>query len=75
MEGNATETTEIKIGDRVIQANAIGPKGRVQNVRIETTRSTIKQNADESLGISITVLWDNGTLSHFVPEGLKKVDS
>jgi hypothetical protein len=60
-----------KAGDRVTRAGIAGPQGTVQNVRIESVRETIKQDGDEPRGISITVLWDNGTLSHFVPEGLE----
>lgn len=66
-------------GDRVIHIDETngkplqGPTGTVQNIRVETVRSSLKPNENEPLGIAITVLWDNGTLSHFVPESLKKV--
>lgn len=61
-------------GDRVRRTDGVsGPKGTVQNVRIESVRSSLKPNTSEQLGVAITVLWDNGTLSHFVPDGLEKV--
>lgn len=66
-------------GDRVIHIDEItkkpheGPTGTVQNIRVETVRSSLKPNENEPLGIAITVLWDNGTLSHFVPESLQRV--
>lgn len=70
METNA----EFKPGDRVIRADGVqGPEGTVQNIRVETVRSSLKPSISEAPGIAITVLWDNGTLSHFIPEGLKKI--
>lgn len=66
-------------GDRVIHIDEVsgqampGPAGTVQNIRIETVRSSLKPKENEPLGIAITVLWDNGTVSHFVPESLKKI--
>ena len=66
-------------GDRVIHIDEMsgnplpGPSGTVQNIRVETVRSSLKPNENEPLGIAITVLWDNGTLSHFVPESLRKI--
>lgn len=66
-------------GDRVVhidqESGAVlpGPSGTVQNIRIETVRSSLKPNENEPLGMAVTVLWDNGTLSHFVPESLRKV--
>lgn len=67
-------------GDRVIHIDDAtgkalpGPSGTVQNIRVETVRSSLKPNDNDPLGIAITVLWDNGTISHFVPESLKKVN-
>lgn len=61
-----------KTGDRVVRAETKGPLGTVQNVRIETVRTSIKEGA-EAPGVTVTVLWDNGTLSHFIPEGIEKV--
>ena len=59
-----------KIGDRVKRLDVVGPIGTIQNIRIETLRESLKQDGDEPPAVTITVLWDNGTLSHFVPEGL-----
>ncbi len=58
-------------GDRVKQSGSDGPRGTVQKVRVETVRKSIKQKA-ELPGITVTVLWDNGTTSHFIPNGLEK---
>ena len=66
-------------GDRVVHIDEAsgkplpGPTGTVQNIRVETVRSSLKPNDNDPLGIAITVLWDNGTISHFVPESLQKV--
>ena len=63
-----------KPGDRVIRVDdQDGPLGTVQNIRIETVRSSLKPDSSEPRGIAVTVLWDNGTSSHFVPEGLRKI--
>ena len=61
---------KFKAGDRVVRQGDSGPLGTVQRVRIETSRSTIKEGGQEPPGITVTVLWDNGTTSHFVPESL-----
>ena len=63
---------KLKVGDRVIQAGEKGPVGTVQRIRIETKRNTIKSSDGEGPGITVTVLWDNGTLSHFVPDTLAR---
>ncbi len=64
-----------KPGDRVARADGlVGPTGTVQNIRVEVIRSSLKPSISEAPGLAITVLWDNGTLSHFVPDGLRKVD-
>ena len=60
-------------GDRVVRPGVEGPMGTVQNVRIETIRTSVKVEGAEPPGVAITVLWDNGTTSHFVPEALKKI--
>jgi hypothetical protein len=65
--------TEFQQGDRVKQANAGGMAGTVQKVRVETVRTSLKEDGNEPPGVTVTVLWDNGTLSHFVPEGLAKI--
>lgn len=62
-------------GNRVEQVGISSPKGTVQNVRVETVRTTIKQDDSEPPAETVTVLWDNGTVSHFVPEGLQLVQS
>lgn len=63
--------TGYKPGDRVVRASTASPVGTVQKVRIETIRTSIKEDGAEPAGVSIEVLWDNGTLSHFVPDGLQ----
>jgi hypothetical protein len=61
-------------GDRVKALGNSGPMGTVKRIRIETIRQSIKEEVrNEPPGMTVTVLWDNGTLSHFVPEGLEKV--
>ena len=64
---------DFKPGDRVIRPDVVGPKGTVQNVRIESVRTSVKAEGAEPPGIAVTVLWDNGTLSHFVPSALQKI--
>ena len=68
----ASANVPFKPGDRVTRCGIEGPTGTVQNVRIESVRETIKQDGEEPPGVAVTVLWDNGTVSHFVPEGLEK---
>lgn len=63
----------IKVGDRVKKVGVVGPIGTVRNIRVETARTTLKQDGTEPPGVCVTVLWDNGTLSNFVPDGLEKV--
>ena len=70
-----TVECSFKPGDRVRRkdnssGSASGPLGTVQKVRVETFRQSIKLDRSEPPGITVSVLWDNGTLSHFVPEGL-----
>lgn len=62
-----------KVGNRVKRVGVSGPLGTVRNIRIETVRTSLKQDGTEPPGVCVTVLWDNGTLSNFVPEGLEKV--
>ena len=59
-------------GDRVKRFGTLGPLGTVQNIRVETVRQSIKVEAGEPPGVAVTVLWDNGTKSHFVPGALEK---
>ena len=61
-----------KPGDRVLRPGVDGPMGTVQNVRVETMRTSVKAEGAEPPGVAVTVLWDNGTLSHFVPDALRK---
>ena len=68
-------TTEFKTGDRVKRAAVNGPLGTVQKVRVEIVRNQLKLEGGEPPGVTVTVLWDNGTLSHFVPDGLEKVEA
>jgi hypothetical protein len=66
--------TEFKRGDRVKRRDVAGPLGTVQNIRIESIRSSLKHDSSgEGPGVNVTVLWDNGTLSHFIPDGLERV--
>lgn len=67
--------SSFKPGDRVKRADGLsGPVGTVQNIRVEVVRSSLKPSISEAPGVAITVLWDNGTVSHFVPDGLKRAD-
>lgn len=63
---------EFQTGDRVKRINTDGPFGTVQSVRVETVRQSIKIDENEPLSVTVTVLWDNGSLSHLIPEGLSK---
>ncbi|MCB0323968.1 MAG: hypothetical protein KDD69_10355 [Bdellovibrionales bacterium] len=75
MAGNEQiDGASLKAGDRVKRVDTEGPLGVVQKVRIETVRQSIRPDGDPP-GITVTVLWDNGTLSHFVPGGLEKIGS
>jgi hypothetical protein len=60
-----------KQGDRVKRIGTEGPFGTVKQVRIESVRQSIRKEDGEPPGITVTVLWDSGTLSHFIPEGLE----
>ena len=62
-----------KIGDKVVVNGKKGPIGVVKEIRIETMRTSAKEKDKEGLGMSVTVIWDNGTISHFVPEALEKL--
>lgn len=65
---------DFKVGDQVVRKGQAGPVGLVRKIRKETIRTTLKESKDgaEDPAVTITVLWDNGTTSHFVPEGLAK---
>ena len=64
---------KFKAGDRVTRVNTDGPLGTVERVRVETVRETIKQEGGEDPAVTVTVIWDNGTLSHFIPDGLTRI--
>ena len=64
---------DFRVGDRVIRPDIDGPSGVIQNIRVETVKMSVKKDGQEQPGVAISVLWDNGTLSHFVPSALKKV--
>lgn len=68
----ADKKIDFNRGDRVRRTGSEGPFGTVENIRVETLRQSIKESNDAP-GIAITVLWDNGTKSHFVPGALDKV--
>lgn len=67
-----SEKLPFETGDRVKKSDTDGPFGTVQKVRVETVRKSIKES-DEPPSVTVTVLWDNGTTSHFVPNGLTKL--
>jgi len=64
---------EFKVGDQVVRRGQAGPVGIVRKIRQETVRTSLKESTDgeEEAAVTVTVLWDNGTTSHFVPEGLE----
>ncbi len=61
----------IKQGNRVLRTGTTGPKGTVKQIRVESIRQTMRTGEGDPLGVTVTVLWDNGTLGHFVPDGLE----
>lgn len=65
----ADKPNQIQVSDRVQRVKDPGLQGVVKELRTETTS---KQDAKEK-GLMVQVLWDNGTLSYFSPESLKKV--
>lgn len=58
-------------GDRVKRIQSNGCKGTVKEVREETMQAGDSREKDKPLIVS--VLWDNGTISSFGPNGLEKV--
>jgi hypothetical protein len=65
---------DFKQGDRVKRAGTAGPSGTVKQIRQETTRQTMRTvDGGEPPGVAVSVLWDNGSLAHFIPEGLEKI--
>ena len=63
----------LEIGDVVVRKGVSGPRGTIQNIRVETVRTQIVQGTDEGPGVTVSVFWDNGTVSHLIPNGLTKV--
>ena len=61
-----------KAGDLVQRVGKADCLGVVQKIRVETVRSSLREESSEGPGVTVTVLWDNGTVSHFVPDGLEK---
>jgi hypothetical protein len=61
-----------KAGDLVQRVGKSDSLGVVQKIRVETVRSSLREESSEGPGVTVTVLWDNGTVSHFVPDGLEK---
>lgn len=66
----AETKVDFKQGDRVKRSGTEGPLGTVKQVRVESVRQSLRAEDGEPPGVTVTVLWDNGTLSHFIPEGL-----
>ena len=62
--------TRVKLQDRVKRPHGGGCYGTVQEVRAEVSLSS---EPDREVGYIVVVLWDNGTLSSFSPDGLTVV--
>lgn len=67
----AENKIKFSTGDRVKRSGTEGPTGTVKQVRIESVRQSLRTEDGEPPGVTVTVLWDNGTLSHFIPEGIE----
>ena len=65
----AEKTAQLQISDRVQKIKEPGIQGIVKDIRTETTS---KQDSKEK-NLMIQVMWDNGTVSYFSPENLRKV--
>jgi hypothetical protein len=61
----------LRENDRVKRKDRPGAIGTVKSIRQETTASTVEQ---KDIALLVTVLWDNGTLSSFSPEGLDSAE-
>jgi hypothetical protein len=59
---------KLKVNDRVKRLSGEGCIGVVKEIRAETT--SIGDSKKEK-PVLISVLWDNGTISYFSPEGLQ----
>lgn len=66
---------KFRVGDRVIRAGVSGPHGTVKKVRVEVLGPSLREaaNGQEPAGVTVTVLWDNGTMSHLIPDGLETI--
>jgi len=64
-------TDSFSVGDRVKRKDFDGPLGTVHNVRTETVVASLKDSKEKPIE-TITVNWDNGTVSHLVPAGLSR---
>jgi hypothetical protein len=60
---------KFKVNDRVKRASGGGCIGVVKELRAETT--SIGDSKKEK-PLLVSVLWDNGTISYFSPEGLQQ---
>jgi hypothetical protein len=63
---------EFKVGDRVSRKDAEGPLGTIRQIREETKKSAARSSGKEGPGVTVQILWDNGTLSHLIPENLER---
>jgi hypothetical protein len=67
-----TTKKAFKEKDRVRRSWGEGCLGTVQQVREEVTSTS---GDVREKGLLISVLWDNGTLSYFSPEGLDIIEA
>ena len=63
---------KFKIDDRVKRGKGTGSNGTVKDLKTEVA-STTNPRPDETKGLMVQVLWDNGTLSYLAPEALEVV--
>ena len=64
---------DFKTGDRVTRVHVSGSQGTVKEIREETVQQGDSRDRDRPLIIGVQ--WDNGTVSFFGQQGLKKVTS
>ena len=65
------QNQSFEAGARVVRQGTAGPKGTVQKVRTDTVRSSIVNSKDMDRGTTVTVIWDNGTVSHYISGSLE----
>jgi len=67
--------TKLKVGDRVIRQDVSGPHGTIKKIRVETVGPSLKEApvGKEPPGVTVTVLWDNGSMSHLIPDSLQTI--